>query len=63
MNAGRFGSLFASFANLIAYRLYITHDGAENIARFTTRFLIAGYVALFLSVALFLLLHPAVTGP
>jgi len=56
-NAGGFGSLFGSLASLIAYKIYITHEGTENTARFTARFLIMGYIALFISIALYFILY------
>ena len=56
-NAGGFGSLLASLANLIAYKLYITHEGANNIAMFTAKFLAIGYMALFISIGLYFLLY------
>jgi len=59
-NAGGFGSLFGSLANLIAYKIYVTHeDTNNNTAIFTARFLIMGYVALFVSICLYFLLHRA----
>jgi len=58
-NAGGFGSLFGSLANLIAYKIYITHEGTNNTAVFTAKFLIMGYVALFVSIGLYFLLHQA----
>ena len=57
VNTGGFGSLFGSLANLIAYKLYITHKGTNNTARFTARFLIIGYVALFVSIGLYFILY------
>jgi len=59
VNAGGFGSLFGSLANLIAYKIYVTHEGTNDTAVFTTRFLIMGYVALFISVGLYFLLYRA----
>ncbi len=56
-NAGGFGSLFGSLANLIAYKLYITHEGTNNTAVFTVKFLIIGYMALFISIGLYFLLY------
>ena len=41
-STGGFGSLFGSFANLIAYKLYLNHPGASNPAAFTVKFLISG---------------------
>lgn len=57
VNVGGFGSLFGSLANLIAYKIYVTHEGANNTARFTARFLMMGYVALFVSIGLFFVLY------
>ena len=59
-NAGGFGSLFGSLANLIAYRFYVSHEGAMHAGRFTLLFLAMGYAAFLISLALyFLLVHPA----
>ena len=52
-NAGGFGSLFGSLANLIAYKLYVNHDKTGNPAVFTAKFLIIGYIAFFLSTGLY----------
>jgi Na+/H+ antiporter NhaD/arsenite permease-like protein len=52
-NAGGFGSLFGSLANLIAYKLFVTHEGTNNTAAFTAKFLIMGYMALFLSMGIY----------
>jgi len=54
-NAGGFGSLFGSLANLIAYKLYVTHEGTHNTAIFTAKFLVIGYMALFVSIGLYFL--------
>ncbi len=56
-NAGGFGSLFGSLANLIAYKIYLTHEGKSNITRFTAKFLFMGYVALFVSIGLYFILY------
>jgi len=56
-NAGGFGSLFGSLANLIAYKLYITHESANNPAMFTAKFLAIGYMALFISIGSYFLLY------
>ncbi len=58
-NAGGFGSLFGSLANLIAYKIYVTYEDTNNTAIFTAKFLIMGYVALFVSIGLYFLLHRA----
>jgi len=57
VNAGGFGSLFGSLANLIAYKIYVTHENTNNTAVFTAKFLIMGYVALFISIGLYFLLY------
>jgi Na+/H+ antiporter NhaD/arsenite permease-like protein len=63
VNTGGFGSLFGSFANLIAYRLYLAGDHSARPARFTLRFLLCGYAAFFLACGLyFLLMGPAAGG-
>jgi Na+/H+ antiporter NhaD/arsenite permease-like protein len=53
VNAGGFGSLFGSLANLIAYKIYITHESTNNRAIFTAKFLIMGYLALFVAISLY----------
>ena len=60
-NAGGFGSLFGSLANLIAYKLYVTHEGSNNTAAFTAKFIIMGYMALFISVGLYFVLYRSAT--
>ncbi len=62
-NAGGFGSLFGSLANLIAYKLYVAHEGTNNTAAFTAKFLIMGYMALFISVCLYFVLYRSATLP
>lgn len=59
-NAGGFGSLFGSFANLIAYRLYVTRDHKNrdnNQALFTAKFLAMGYGAFFLATGWYFVLQ------
>jgi Na+/H+ antiporter NhaD/arsenite permease-like protein len=56
VNAGGFGSLFGSLANLIAYKIYVTHEDSHDITMFTVKFLVMGYSALFLSAGLYYLL-------
>ncbi len=56
VNAGGFGSLFGSLANLIAYKMYVTHAGT-NSAGFTVKFLVMGYAAFLLSIGWYFLLH------
>ncbi len=56
VNSGGFGSLFGSLANLIAYKLYIVHNKNSNII-FTIKFLTIGYLALFISISLYFLIH------
>ncbi len=52
-NVGGFGSLFGSFANLIAYKIYITNRYTDDVPTFTAQFLIIGYVFFFLSIGLY----------
>ena len=59
VNAGGFGSLFGSLANLIAYKIYVTNKGTNDTARFTVNFLASGYIALFISIGLYFLLYGA----
>ncbi len=59
VNAGGFGSLFGSLANLIAYKIYVTYEGTDNATLFTAQFLIIGYMAFFLSIGLYFLLNQA----
>ncbi len=56
-NVGGFGSLLGSFANLIAYRIYVTHESTDKTAAFTGKFLFIGYFAFFLSIALYFTLY------
>ncbi len=62
VNAGGFGSLFGSLANLIAYKIYVTDKGIHDPARFTVTFLAMGYIALFVSIGLYFLLYSAAFG-
>lgn len=57
VNTGGFGSLFGSLANLIAYKIYISHESTNNPAMFTAKFLIMGYAAFFLSTGLYFMLY------
>ena len=52
-NAGGFGSLLGSLANLIAYKIYITQGKDIHPADFTLKFLLFGYAAFIVSAALF----------
>ena len=54
-NAGGFGSLFGSIANLIAYKLYVNHKNINNSAMFTIKFLALGYISFFISIGLYFL--------
>ncbi len=55
VNIGGFGSLFASFANLIAYKFYISSK-KDDILYFTILFLFLNYIVLFLGMVLYFLL-------
>ncbi len=52
-NVGGFGSLVGSLANLIAYRIYVTHKSADNKALFAFKFMALGYVAFFIGLGLY----------
>ncbi len=54
VSTGGFGSLFGSFANLIAYKIYVTHKSTNHIATFTGKFLLIGYMAFVLSIGLYM---------
>ncbi len=53
VNAGGFGSLFGSLANLIAYKIYVTDKNTDNYSSFTRKFLLIGYAAFLFSVLLY----------
>ncbi len=53
VNTGGFGSLFGSFANLIAYKIYVSHKSTQKIALFTGKFVLIGYAAFVLSAGLY----------
>jgi Na+/H+ antiporter NhaD/arsenite permease-like protein len=57
VNAGGFGTLFGSLANLIAYKIYISNKHTKNHWQFTLRFFILNFVALFISIFLYFLLR------
>ncbi len=52
-NVGGFGSLMASFANLIAYRFYTARRGGESNSWFTLKFVGLGYVMFFAGMGLY----------
>ncbi len=54
-NVGGFGSLMAAMANLITYRLYVTHceDSGWGGAGFVLRFVLAGYLMFFAGIGLY----------
>ncbi len=53
VNTGGFGSLVGSLANLIAYKLYVTHEDTSNTASFTVKFLVMSYIAFFIAIGLY----------
>ncbi len=59
VNVGGFGSLLGSFANLIAYKLYIAQKDLpfSQTKTFTIRFLLLGYGAFFTGIALYALIR------
>ena len=56
-NAGGFGSLFASLANLIAYRFYVSQENSTDNKVFILKFLVAGYTAFFLAIGWYFLVQ------
>ena len=57
-SVGGFGSLLGSLANIIAYRLYVTHASTNDSARFTMQFIVIGYAAFAIGVGLYYVLSP-----
>jgi len=57
VNAGGFGSLFGSLANLIAYRYYLHYEPTADPVRFALKFLLFGYAAFFLSIGFYFIIH------
>jgi len=58
VSVGGFGSLFGSVANLIAYKLYVSHVGMKKSVPFAARFLAAGYAAFFIGAGLYFIVRP-----
>ena len=56
-NAGGFGSILGSLANLIAYKLYIANNSTNKQLSFTAKFLTFGYIAFFISLGLYFVLN------
>ncbi len=57
VNAGGFGSLIASFANLIAYKFYVESISKSDVASFTLKFTVYSYLFLFVSFAIYFILQ------
>jgi len=53
-NVGGFGNLVSSFANLIAYKLYISHEDRSKLVPFTIKFIGLGYVMFFLGMGIYM---------
>ncbi len=58
VSVGGFGTLVASLANLIAWRLYVAHPGTRDAGRFTLRLHLAGAAMFLLGLALWGVLGP-----
>ena len=56
VSVGGFGTLLASLANLIAWRLYVRDGNTANATGFTFAFLGMGFAAFFLGLMLYRLL-------
>ncbi len=55
-NVGGFGSLVASLANLIAYKLYLSHPSSRKKKKgFTVHFLLLGFTAFLMGIGLYFL--------
>jgi len=54
-NVGGFGSLVASLANLLAYRMFIIHKNGAGARAFTVKFVCLGYVMFIATTGLYLL--------
>ena len=52
-SVGGFGSLIGSMANLIAYRIYVSHEGTAQEGRFIVKFLTFGYLAFLIGIVLY----------
>ncbi len=52
-NVGGFGSLVASFANLIAYKFYVAEHSLQESKRFAVKFVGLGYVMFLLGLLLY----------
>jgi Na+/H+ antiporter NhaD/arsenite permease-like protein len=52
-SVGGFGTLVASLANLIAWRLYVRNQQTANTAGFTLAFLALGFTAFFAGLLLY----------
>jgi len=57
VNAGGFGSLFGSLANLIAWRIYVRNQKNRDTLPFTLLFLFAGFLALGIAIGWYFLLY------
>ncbi len=53
VNVGGFGSLVASLATVIAYRLYLADEQTDDAGAFTVKLLLCGYAAFFMGVGLY----------
>ncbi len=57
VSVGGFGNIIASFANVIAYKMYVGYADRREIAGFSVKFVCAGYVMFFLGIGLYLFLN------
>ena len=53
VNAGGFGGLLGSFANIIAYKIYVSRSKKNDVPSFTIKFLVMCYAAFALAVLLY----------
>ncbi|MBE0651212.1 MAG: hypothetical protein IH595_10260 [Bacteroidales bacterium] len=56
-NVGGFGTLVASLANLIAYKIYLSHESSKSKKMsFTLLFMVMGFAALLIGIGLYFLI-------
>ncbi len=54
VNVGGYGNLVSSFANMIAYKFYVSHEERGNMISFTAKFIGLGYIMFFAGAGLYL---------
>ncbi len=57
VSVGGFGNIFASFANIIAYKLYLNYSKDPKPFLFTLKFTIAGYLSFIVGIILYAIIN------